>query len=38
VNDFSIAQLVFFTASSLGCASCLSSVPVFAGQVGVVVL
>lgn len=32
VNDFSIAQLVFFMSSSLGCASCLSSVPVFAGQ------
>ncbi len=36
INDLSIAQLVFFMSSALGSASCLSAVPVFSGQLGLI--
>eukprot|EP01034_Spumella_vulgaris_P038549 gene38549-47605_t len=31
-NDFGFVQLLFFMGSTLGCASCLTAVPVFSGQ------
>jgi hypothetical protein len=35
-DDFGFTQLLFFMGSTLGCASCLTAVPVFSGQLALI--